>query len=81
MRLLLLLALTLSGCTPYLSGALMVHDKAIDAPEITLENPIAEIELGVSNNNIDVFVRHASGVFETEYGYGFNAIGVRYTIK
>lgn len=69
------------GCTPYISGALMMHSERYDAPEVTMKNPVAEVEVGGEYNNYAIFIRHSSGLFDTEQGYGFNAAGVRYTWK
>lgn len=81
-KLIIVLVILLAGCTPYYAVSLMAHIEHYDKPEVTLENPLAEFEVGLTGKgNFDVFIRHTSGVFDTESGYGFNVVGVRYTNK
>lgn len=67
----------LSGCTSLHVGV-GVHPESLDQPEINLDNPIGLIggEAEISNNVVGFF-DHYSGLFEREYGYGFNVVGVK----
>lgn len=70
----------IGGCTVY--GGVAMHSEGLDAPEVTLENPIgivgAEAEF---SDGYKLFVEHHSGIEDFEDGYGYNLIGVKYEYK
>ena len=83
MRLLIFILAILSifGCSKlYVDGALLMHTESADAPEVTLQNPLAELEIGVESDRTSIFLRHTSGIFATEYGYGMNSVGIKHRL-
>lgn len=77
----IILFLLLIGCgRPYISGSIQVHSIHNDKPEIQLQNPIGEVEIGVERNNTSIFLRHFSSIPQSERGYGYNSIGVEHKL-
>ena len=79
--LVLIIAVSSLGCSKlYVDGALLMHTESADAPEVTLQNPLAELEIGVESDRTSIFLRHTSGIFATEYGYGMNSVGIKHRL-
>ncbi len=72
--------IVLQGCTVY--GGVAMHSTGLDAPEVTLKNPIgilgAEAQV---TEQIDLFVEHHSGITDDEDGYGYNLVGAKAKFK
>jgi len=63
----------------YVEGGLSVHLTSIDAPEIDFDRELGNIGFGYTfKNNVEVYIRHTSGLKTTEDGYGLNQLGINY---
>ena len=54
---------------------------SINKPEVHLNTPVFDGEIGKQFGNVSIYARHSSGILQTETGGGFNLIGVKYRWK
>jgi len=63
----------------YVEGGLSVHSIKFDAPEIKFDRLLGNFGLGYTfKNNVEVYIRHTSGIKTVEDGYGLNQLGINY---
>ena len=54
---------------------------SVNQPEVTLQTPVLDAEIGIPIDNWALYIRHSSGITVTEEGAGFNLFGIKYTFR